>query len=69
MHLGERRQTTTVIVGSTSEGETVRIPAHQSIQIAQVPRDWRRILVWWNKQLVEISRSAWEGCTPTIGRD
>jgi hypothetical protein len=59
VHIGERRRTSNVIVGSTMQGETMRIPAHAFIELAQVPRDWGRVVVWWNRQLVEISRGAW----------
>jgi hypothetical protein len=58
-----RRFASNPIVGITTNGEKVSIPAGDRIEFACHFRDWQRVGVWWKTQLVEITRTAWENAT------
>jgi hypothetical protein len=64
VQLGETRRTAHVIAGATTTGRSIEIPRGELLELAQERREWRRVVVQWDMQFVEISRGAWEACTP-----
>jgi hypothetical protein len=65
---GEVRIACSKIAGTTGEGETVVIEQHQQICLADHSRDWRRVRVRYNGEILSISATAWEHATPVIER-
>jgi hypothetical protein len=65
---GEVRIACSKITGTTDRGETVVIEQEQLICLAEHTRDWRRVRVRWNGEILSISSTAWEHATPLIER-
>jgi hypothetical protein len=61
---GEVRAAGSKISGTTEKGEIVVIDRHQLISFAENARDWRRVRVKWNGELVAISATSWLHANP-----